>query len=265
VYIVRQNDDGVSIITFGDGIRGQRLPSGKDNIICNYRFGAEAACPPGSSVSQLAKPVKGLRSVKNMLPAYGGADAEDAENMRIYGPKSALVLGRVVSMLDMEALAASYPGVRGVMAEWRWDHNKQRSTAHIFYIGNSSIRKSLSLHIRSFADPSTPITVEAAKPKPLVISLNVKIDPRYLEENVVSELRDHLTNTDDGLLAPENVGIGLPLFRSRIFEATLEIEGTIAVQSILFDGHNFGEFASVPGAGMYFDIEQGRLMINGYE
>ena len=59
----------------GDGIRGQRLPSGTDNVICNYRFGAEAACPPAGSVSQVSKPVKGLRSVKNFLPAFGGADA----------------------------------------------------------------------------------------------------------------------------------------------------------------------------------------------
>ena len=265
VYIVKQNDDGESTIIFGDGVRGQRLPSGKDNIICNYRYGAEAACPPAGSVSQVSKPVKGLKSVKNFLPAYGGADAEEAENMRTYAPKSALVLGRVVSMQDMEALGASYPGVRAVKSEWRWDHNKQRASAHIFYIGNSGIRKSLSQYIRSYADPSTPITVEAAIPEPLTISLNVKTDPRYLEENVISELREHLTNTDYGLLAPENVGIGLPLFRSRIFESVLEIEGTISVQGILINGQNFADFATVPGSGRYFDIEQGQLIINGYE
>lgn len=263
VYIVRQNDAGESTVTFGDGIRGQRLSTGKDNVICHYRFGAEAACPPAASVSQVSKPVKGLRSVKNIVAAFGGADAEDAENMRSYAPKSALILGRVVSMQDMEALAASFPGVRAVQAAWRWDKNKQRASAHIFYIGDAGIKSSLSQRLRSVSDPSTPITIEKATAKPLFISLNIKINPRYLEEDVIAGLRQNLLNKDTGLLAPENVGIGLPLFRSSLFENVLNVDGTEAVESILAGSNNFGEFALVPGTGCYFDIEQGTLIING--
>ncbi len=262
VYIARQNDAGESIITFGDGIRGQRLPTGNDNIICNYRFGAESACPPAGSVSQISKPVKGLRSVKNILAAYGGADAEDVENMRTYAPKSALILGRVVSLQDMEALAASYPGVRAVKTEWRWDGNKQRATAHIFYIGNAGIRASLSEHIRDFSDPSTPITVKTALSKPLFISLIIKINKKYLKEDVKKELRSALLDATSGLLAPENVGIGLPLFRSRIFDVVLDIPGTDAVQSIKLGVEDFSDFAITPGKGFFFDIEQGSLNIN---
>jgi hypothetical protein len=265
VYIVRQNDEGESQITFGDGIRGQRLPSGTDNIICNYRFGAEAACPPAGSVSQISKPVKGLRSVKNYLAAFGGADAEEAENMRTYAPKSALILGRVVSMQDMAALASSFPGVRAVQTEWRWDRNKQRASAHIFYIGDAGIRASLSQRIRSVSDPSTPITIETALSRPLFISINVTINPRYLEDDVIKQLRETLTDTGTGLLAPENIGIGLPLYRSSIFENVLNVAGTDAVQSILVGGNNFSDFAIVPGTGYYFDIEKGSLIINGKE
>ena len=265
VYTVRQNDEGESLITFGDGIRGQRLPSGSDNIICNYRFGAEAACPPASSVNQISKPVKGLRSVKNFLDAYGGADAEEAENMRKYAPRTALILGRVVSMQDMTALASSFPGVRAVQTEWRWDKNKQRASAHIFYIGNEGIRASLSQRIRSVSDPSTPITVGTALSNPLFISINIKIDPRYLEENVIMQLRKILTDTGSGLLAPENIGIGLPLYRSNLFENILKVAGAEAVQSILIGGNNFSDFAIVPGTGYYFDIERGALIINGKE
>jgi hypothetical protein len=265
VYIVRQNDEGESTVIFGDGIRGQRLPTGTDNIICNYRFGAEAACPPAGSVSQVSKPVKGLRSVKNILAAYGGDDAEDPEKMRSFAPRSALILGRVVSMQDMEALAASYPGVRAVQTEWRWDKHKQGAAAHIYYIGDTGIRKGLSQRIRSVADPATPIKVETAIFNPLDISLNIKIDPRYLEEDVIIELREYLTNSDNGLLAPENIGIGRPLFRSRIFESVLNVEGIEAVQSILIGGLGFGNFAITPGTGRYYDIEQGKLTINGKE
>jgi hypothetical protein len=168
-------------------------------------------------------------------------------------------------MQDMAALASSFPGVRAVQTEWRWDRNKQRASAHIFYIGDTGIRASLSQRIRSYSDPSTPITVETALAIPLFISINVKINTRYLEEDVIRQLRETLTGASHGLLAPENIGIGLPLYRSRIFEQVLNVPGTDSVQSILIGGKNLDDFAIVPGTGNYFDIEQGSLIINGKE
>ncbi|MEO8148080.1 MAG: hypothetical protein ABI723_10605 [Bacteroidia bacterium] len=265
VFIVRQNDDGDSQVTFGDGIRGARLPSGIDNVIANYRFGAEAACPPAGSVNQISKPVKGLQSVKNILSAFGGADAEQAEDLRIYAPRSALILGRVVSMKDMEALAGEFPGVRAVQAEWRWNKGKQCASAHIFYIGETGLAVSLSRRLRNVSDPSTSITVEKAQAIPQTISLNIRIDPRYLESDVILELRQTLMDKRTGLLAPENIGIGQPLYRSKIFEAILKIKGTAAVESILLNEKNFNDFAVTPGSGHYFDVEQGKLIINGKE
>ncbi len=265
IYIVRQNDEGESLVTFGNGIRGQRLPSGAGNVICSYRFGAEAACPPSGSVTQISKPVKGLKSVKNILPAFGGADAEDAEDLRTYAPKSALLLGRVVSMKDMQALAESYPGVRAVQTEWRWDKLKQCASAHIYYIGDIALKTGLSEKIRSFADPSTPITVEKAESNPLFLSLNIKINEKYRDNDIIREIRSTLLDVKTGLLAPENISIGIPLYRSKIFEAVLNVDGTETVQGIYIGSDDFSDFAVVPGTGMFFDIEQGSLIINGTE
>jgi hypothetical protein len=265
VYIIRQNDDGESLVIFGDGIRGQRLPTGIDNVIGNYRFGAEAACPPAGAVSQIATPVKGLQSIKNMLPAYGGADAEDAQSLRTNAPKSALVLGRVVSLKDMEALVAAYRGVRAVQTEWRWDLAKQRASAHIYYIGDPSLSPEISRRLRSYADPSTPISVEPATPKPLFISIDTKIDPRYDEAMIIANLRSALAGKPGGFLLPESIGIGAPLFRSKLFEQVLMVEGTSSVTSILINNVSFSDYATIPGTGNYFDIENGKLIINGRE
>ncbi len=263
VYIVRQNDQGESLVTFGDGIRGQRLPSGTDNVICSYRFGAGAACPPAGSVNQISKPVKGLQSVNNILPAYGGADAEEAATMRTYAPKSALILGRIVSIKDMEAVAASFPGVRAVKAEWRWDSGKQRASAHLYYIGSDALKAPLSQRIRNLSDPSTPIKVEPARAVRFFINLSVSINPKFLEKDVISALFSSLLNPGSGILSPENIGIGKPLYRSRVFEAVLNVSGTEAVHEIVVNSIFFNTFALTPGAGNFFDIEQGGLVING--
>ena len=263
IYIVRQNDESDTMVTFGDGIRGQRLPSGVDNVIAEYHFGAEAACPPAGAVNQISKPVKGLQSVKNMLAAFGGADAEPASDIKKNAPRSALILGRVVSLKDMEAVAASFPGVKAVQADWRWNKQKQTASAHIFYIGDDGLQAALSQRLRNLSDPSVSITVEKAKPVPLHLSLTVRIDNRYLEADVIQQLRLALTNTDTGMLAAQNIGIGQPLFQSRLFEAILSVEGTVAVDGILLNRKNFGKYAATPGAGSYFNLGDNDLTING--
>jgi hypothetical protein len=263
IYIVRQNDEGDTMVTFGDGIRGQRLPSGVDNIIAEYHFGAEAACPPAGAVNQISKPVKGLQSVKNMLAAFGGADAEPATDIKKNAPRSALILGRVVSLKDMEAVAASFPGVQAVQADWRWNGQKQTASAHIFYIGDSGIQVALSQRLRSLSDPTVSITVEQATARPLHISLTVRIDDRYLETDVIAQIREALTNIDTGMLAAQNIGIGQPLFQSRLFEAILRVAGTVAVDGVFLNRKNFGQYAVTPGAGRYFDVVAGGLIING--
>ena len=104
VYIVRENDRGETVVTF-DGRRASPLPTGTGNVIATYRFGAGAAAPPAGSITQIAKPVPGLTSVRNPVAAAGGADAEGPDSLRTSAPKSALLLGRAVSIQDMEAVA----------------------------------------------------------------------------------------------------------------------------------------------------------------
>ncbi|SHN40791.1 hypothetical protein [Chitinophaga sp. CF418] len=256
VFIVRQNDEGDAIITFGDGIRGQRLPTGANNVVAWYRYGAGEAAPPAGAVNQIAKPFKGLQSVNNPLSAAGGADPEPADGMRTYAPKSALILGRAVSIQDMEAVALSMPGVKGVQAAWRWHGTRQCALVHIWYLGEAGLETALSQRLRNVSDPAVIIQVEQATTAKAKLSIAVKFDPRYLEADVLAAVRENLTNIKSGLLARENIGIGRPLFRSRIFAAVLAVPGATAVSGLFWNGKPFNDFAKTPGAGKYFNFEQ---------
>ena len=136
IYIVRQDGEGAATITFGDGKSGARVPTGTQNVQADYRFGAGAAKPPPGTVNQIAVPVRGLASVRAPLPAVGGADAETAEELRTEAPKSALTLGRAVSLADFEALARGYPGVLNVSAGWGWDSRRQRAAVKLWIIAD---------------------------------------------------------------------------------------------------------------------------------
>jgi predicted phage baseplate assembly protein len=262
VYIVRQDDDGDSLVIFGDGIRGLRPPTGA-SIVAYYRNGAGLLSPPAGSITQMAKPVKGITSVRNPVAASGGDDAEPASGMQTYAPQSALLLGRAISIPDMEAAAATVGGVRALRAEWRWNTLQQRPVVEIWYIGAASVKGDVLTTLRGLSDGVTPIAVDQATSVPSTLSISIEIDPKMQEDDVVTAVRTALMDPDTGLLPPEQIGIGLPLFRSRIFEAVLATPGAIAVTGLLWNGGPFDAYGLDPGAGQYFDLESGALILNG--
>jgi hypothetical protein len=262
IYIVRENDDGESSVIFGDGIRGQRLPTGA-RVTAWYRFGAGSATPSAGGVHQVARPVKGLTSIRNPVAAYGGADAEPANHLRTYAPRSALLLGRAISLTDLEAVTAGTEGVRAAKAEWRWNLLRQRPVAQIYYIGAANLDESITQRLRGLTAPDTPIDVIPANPLPRTLAIQITINPRYLENDVLAQVRTLLMDPLIGLLAPERIGIGLALFRSRIYEFVVRVPGADAVADLQLNNVSFAQWGISPGAGNYFDFETGSLLLNG--
>jgi uncharacterized phage protein gp47/JayE len=236
-----------------------------DNVIADYRFGAGAASPPPGSITQLAKPVKGLKSVINPVAAAGGDDKEAAENIRSNAPGSALLLGRAVSIIDMEAAALRVPGVRAVQAEWRWHDKKQCHVVQIWYIGETSIEGKILKRLRSISEPTTPFSIDCADGIQSDLVIDIEVDTRYIDSEVIANVHTVLMGEEDGMLIPRNIGIGRPLFRSRIFEAMLSVPGVLAVRGIRLNDSSFTAFVEAPPPGKYFDFESGSVQISAGE
>lgn len=262
VYTVRQDDDGKSRVIFGDGITGSRLPTGIDNVVASYRFGAGAISPPANLITQMAKPVKGIKSVLNPLPASGGMDAEKRQTMRINGPNAALLLNRAVSISDMEAISANYLDIRSVKAQWCWQDDLQRPAVSIWYIGSKSTAEPLYKKLRSFSDPSVVIFVNHAKPVDVKLSVTLEIDKRRIKNNVIKNVYSVLLNKQSGILANEQIGIGRPLYRSCLFKEILSVKGVTNVDSLSWNDAPFTNFGKMPGEGCYYNFEDNHLVIN---
>jgi predicted phage baseplate assembly protein len=245
VYVVRADPDQTARITFGDGVRGARPASGVGNVTATYRFGAGAAKPPAGTITQIARPVKGLRT-------RGGADAEGVAVLRIAAPRSALTLGRAVSLDDFEALARGFPGVVNAAAAWAFDGRLQRATVKIWIISDGGDPSGdLRTSLRGNADPQVPIVVTPATPVPIDLTVALEIsdaaDPAAVRPAVRAALLDPAT----GLLAPANVAIGPPLFRSEITARLLGVSGVLGATVML--GGALAPVAFMPGEGAYPD------------
>ena len=261
VYVVRQSDKNESVVTFGDGTLGKRLSTGS-SVVAYYRQGGGAKMPPTDSITQLAKPVKGLKSVRSPVLPYGGADEEPSDSLQKFAPRSALLLGRAVSLADLEAATASYAGVRAVAAEWRWSSELQVPAAHVWYLADGDLTALILAYLRGLTQPNTPIQVERAVASVATLSIQLTHDPKRFEDDVLSDARTALMNVDTGLLPPERLGIGKPLFRSRLFEFLLDVTGVVSVTGLTFNSLPFTNFGVKPGAGQYFDFTN-TLLLNG--
>jgi len=261
IYIVRQNDKNESVVTFGDGVFGRRLNTGAP-VVAYYRHGGGAAMPPAGSITQVAKPVKGLKSVRSPVAPYGGADAEPANSLQKYAPRSALLLGRAVSLPDLEAAAASYSGMRAVAAEWRWSKTLQVPAAHVWYLADGDLTELLLNKLRSLAQPDTPIQVERAAATAARLTIQISYDPKRFETDVLAAARTALMDVETGLLPPERLGIGKPLFRSKLFDFLLSVTGVTSVTGLSYWYSSFSDYGIKPPAGHYFDFTDG-LYLNG--
>jgi predicted phage baseplate assembly protein len=257
VYTVRHDDNGDTFVRFGDGVTGTRLPTGVDNVTATYRFGAGAAKPPAGGIGQIAKPVEGLRRVVNPVAAGGGADADQPKDIRRNAPKSALILGRAVSIPDFEALAREFGGVVNAQAEWAWDERSQNAVVKVVFISDGGdIAKELRAFLIGFADPNTPLVAIEAKAQTSKLVIDLEIDSRFNTKTVADNVTQKLIEAETGLLAKQNIPIGRALFRSQIFDAVLGVDGTQSVRVMTVDGEP-APFAIAATANGYRDFLEG--------
>lgn len=264
VYTVRHDDEGHTDVNFGGGAR---LPSGAA-VVANYRFGAGAAVPPADSIKQVARPVAGLRRVRNPLAAYGGADAEGPAELAIRGPQSALLLGRAVSLLDFETAAATQPGVRAARAAWRWDALGLAPMVDVAYIGDAQLAPDILAALRALAEADAPIAVHAAAAQPATLAVDIAIDENQVPEDVIGAVQQALFAPvvlpgSGGLLRPERLGPDGVLFQSAVVAAVMAVPGVTELRTLVFDGSAFVDVGRRPAAGAYFDFESGGVSVNG--
>jgi len=206
----------------------------------------------------MINPITDITRVSNYLPAYGGSDAESAENIRETAPASALLFSpkRAVSIADFQTVATEVTGVQAATARWVWDDQQQRSVVKLWYMGDSQLLENVTDALLNAADPTTPVQVLVADSVDISLTLEVIVDARYIPADVENEITSALLG-EDGSLLPEKMGIGQPIFRSEIAAMVQDVDGVTGMQTILWDQNTMTDFGKDPGEGNYFDFTEG--------
>jgi hypothetical protein len=185
VYTTRIDNDAKMRLTFGDGVRGARLPTGAVNVAARYRtgIGPDGEVDAGSLTMLRALPL-GLRGVTNALPASGAEGPEKLADARRNAPLTLLTFARIVSLPDYENYARAYPGIGKARGDTVWIDGEPR--VHLTVAGatgnlpGADVLKNLRKSIADASDPSQRFTVAAYAPRYFTLNAMIAVDARYL-------------------------------------------------------------------------------------
>jgi predicted phage baseplate assembly protein len=231
-FIVRIEDDGTTLVMFGDGERGARLASGSENVVATYRsgLGPEGEVEAGQLALLKTKPL-GIREVVNPLPATGAAPPEQEPETRLNAPLKVLVLGRVVSVQDYEDFSKTFPGIGKAQAVPMWDGYSKfvhltigtRSGDSLQY--GSPLYESLRSALDQVRDTHQKMVIDGFEDITFGLSAKVMIDERYLPEPVLAAVRERLVAD----FSYDKRDLGQAVTASEILAAIHRIQGVVAV------------------------------------
>lgn len=233
-YEVRQSldGDGRTLIRFGDGENGARLPTGHDNVVATYRtgLGLEGRVAAGSLTLLPIRP-PAIKAVTNPLPSTGAAAPDGLEDARQSAPLSVRALDRVVSLRDYEDFARSFAGIAKARALLRkqagrpWIHLTIGGADGADIPVGSELYSNLCTALTQVSDPEVPVVVQSYARRLFVLRAQLTLLPRYSAAKVLSDAAAALISAYSFAVRD----FGQPVVAAEVVEKLQRTEGVQAV------------------------------------
>ncbi|GLZ81520.1 putative baseplate assembly protein [Actinorhabdospora filicis] len=202
VYTTRRRDDATTVVRFGDGVTGARLPTGRENVRASYRVGIGAA--GNVAVDKIALPMSrplGVEEVINPVAALGGTDPEVLGQARANAPTTVLTLDRIVSLRDYEDFARSFAGIGKAHAHLAWNGERQvirlvaATTAREPVLPGTVLHDNLRAGIDAARHPGHQVVLETFVPRPFTVVMRLVVEPGRAYADVSAAVTASLVDT----------------------------------------------------------------------
>ncbi|HTB89319.1 MAG TPA: putative baseplate assembly protein [Steroidobacteraceae bacterium] len=232
VFDTLNQSDGTADIAFGDGEEGALLPTGRNNILANYRIGLGAAGNvPANTLTTLIDRPLGVSGVSNPQTATGGQDAQSAADIRANAPLSVLTLGRAVSLSDYENFSASFAGIAKAHALWIPSGPSRGVFLTVAGVGGAALPaanptlNNLVAALRNFGNPLIPVTAQSFVETLFGFSAELRYDPAFQQDSVRAQVVQALLTAFS--FAQRDFGQGISV--DEIATVIQNITGVVAV------------------------------------
>lgn len=233
VYTLYVDNEGRTIVTFGDGQNGARLPTGQENIVASYRTSVTALGALGAGTLTLlqTRPL-GVRAVTNPLATTGANGPDTLEGGRANVPVTALTLDRVVTLRDYEDFTRAFAGIGAAKATLL---RRNRSTlVHITAVNdqgapiepNTALFRNLQSALLSVSDPEQEVLIAGARVHLFGVRAGLLLDPRRLASEVLASARAAMRSA----FSLNNNRLGEAVTPAAVFSVLQGTPGVIAVE-----------------------------------
>jgi hypothetical protein len=237
-YVTRENDAQKTTVTFGNGVRGARVPTGTANIKATYRYGMGSdGNVDAAQITQLATHPLGAQGVINPLPASGGGDPDTLSQARINAPLSVTALDRLVSVSDYADFCRVYAGI-GKSSAVRLSDGRQL-TVHVTVAGvedspidvGSDLYANLLASLQTYGDPHQAVELAVRRVRLIVLAATVGLSSDYFWDDVIPMVRAAVL----ALFAFDARELGQAAFQSEAVAAMQGVKGVAWVNVTTFD------------------------------
>lgn len=242
-YIVRFDEDGAAHVTFGDGVHGARLPTGRENVVARYRSGTGLNGEVGAErLSILKQRPAGIRTVTNPVRAGGGADPESRDDTRVNAPRDTRLLERIVSLEDYADFARNWGGIEKARVDLLSRAGRTAVYLTVGGTGPDSLNDTRIEELREGIAQSSSgrYAVEIARLEPMRFGLDAQVllADGHLADEVLQRVRARLQSR----YAYQARGFLEPVSAAQI---TTEIQGIDGVSAV-----RLRQLFEVPGSGL---------------
>jgi hypothetical protein len=249
VFVVEVESDGTATLRFGDDTNGSN-PDAGTTFTADYRVGNGTAgnVGPDSLVYlvpdvSVLPPGTSIISCRNPLPAAGGTDPEDTDQIRRRAPQAFMQQERAVTMADYETVAESNTKVEQAVANLRWTGSWYTVFIAVEPVGGgnlgSGLKKALKKNVERYRLAGQDLELDSPDYVSLEIVLEVCVSPDYFASDVEEALQQVLgsqilPNGTKGLFYPDNFTFGQTVYLSPIYEAARSVPGVSWVLATTF-------------------------------
>uniref|UniRef100_A0A831UDV9 Baseplate protein J-like domain-containing protein n=1 Tax=Geobacter metallireducens TaxID=28232 RepID=A0A831UDV9_GEOME len=229
-YTVRMTEAGHLLISFGDGVRGRRLPTGVNNVRVTFRSGTGLAGNlPAGSPFRPSTPHRLVEKVRMPLPATGGNDREGVESLRENAPATLLTLERAVSLDDFAWLAMSQSSVWQARAFSRPPGLGRSEKVEVVVVPAGggplgTLAATLTDFLVANAVPEVEVTVLPYEPRTFALEVLLTVDAAAYNPEVVAAT---VKNALQDAFSLRKRKLGQDLFLSEVYQV---VEGVTGVE-----------------------------------
>jgi uncharacterized phage protein gp47/JayE len=264
--VVELDESGVAVLRFGDDDQGARPDSGTAFTI-TYRVGNGPQGNVGADgIRHVVTADARIVSVRNPLPAQGGAAPETAAQIRRRAPRAFRTQLRAVTPEDYAAFTTAHRGVQKAAATPRWTGSWHTQTITVDRVGGRPLdlefEKDLAASIERYRMAGHDVNFSDPVFVSLHLALQICVSRDYFRSDVKQALLEVFTSGtrrdgSPGLFHPDQFSFGQTIYLSPWHAAARQVRGVSSVRVLQFSRQ--GDEDPKPLADRY--VQLGRLEI----